>query len=240
MTELAYDLHIHSCLSPCADDDNTPNNIVNMARLNALDIIALTDHNTCKNCPAIMCAKDQLHLPLLVLPGMELCTSEEIHVVCLFESLERAMAFDEYVDSRSMKILNRPEKFGNQLILNALDEPIGFEEHLLVTATAISIADVSDLMIHFGGAAFPAHIDRTSYSLLSSLGSFPAEYGFAAAEIADMGRYDGLRATHPILSQLRIVSNSDAHHLWDIAEGEQVMPVAERSAEAVLAYLAGR
>ena len=95
MTSYPYDLHIHSCLSPCGDDDMTPNNLVGMAALSGCQVIAVTDHNSCKNAGAVMRAGEEAGL--LVLPGMELCTAEEAHVVCLFETLEGAMAFDGYV-----------------------------------------------------------------------------------------------------------------------------------------------
>ena len=91
----SYDLHMHSCLSPCGDIDMTPNNLVNMAMLQGLDLIALTDHNTARNCPAALKVAEEL--PITVLPGLELNTCEEIHVVFVFPTLERAMACDAYV-----------------------------------------------------------------------------------------------------------------------------------------------
>ena len=103
MPELNYDLHIHSCLSPCGDDDMTPANIVGMAVIKGLDLIAVTDHNSCKNCPAVLTMADAYGLTAL--PGMELTTSEEVHVVCLFADLKDALAFDEYVYSRLMPTL---------------------------------------------------------------------------------------------------------------------------------------
>ena len=106
-----YDLHNHSCLSPCADNDNTPNNIVGMAYLCGLKIMALTDHNTAKNCPAFFEAAARYGI--IPIAGMELTTSEDIHAVCLFPDLPSAMRFDEYIDSHRIKIKNRPEFFGN-------------------------------------------------------------------------------------------------------------------------------
>ena len=108
MKKYYYDLHIHSCLSPCGDEDNTPGNIVGMAKLCGLNILALTDHNSCKNCPAFFeAAKRHGIIPIA---GMELTTSEDIHVVCLFEHLKDALAFDEYVDSRRNKIKNKMKR----------------------------------------------------------------------------------------------------------------------------------
>ena len=93
MQELFYDLHLHSCLSPCGDDESTPGNIVGMSVVKGLQVIALTDHNTCKNCPAFL--KIAADFGITAIPGMELTTAEEVHVVCLFPTLEDAMAFEK-------------------------------------------------------------------------------------------------------------------------------------------------
>ena len=114
MPELAYDLHIHSCLSPCGDDDMTPANIVGMAKVIGLDLIALTDHSSCKNCPAFAAAAAAYGMNVLF--GMELTTAEEVHVLCYFPTLNDAMAFDAYVYGQLPDIPNTPALFGNQLI----------------------------------------------------------------------------------------------------------------------------
>ena len=125
MEKVTYDLHTHSALSPCGDNDMTVNNMVNMAVLNGIRYLAVTDHNSCKNCPAAMKVAEAL--PITVIPGMELCTSEEVHVVCLFPTLESAMDFDKVVHDALPPIQNRPEIFGEQRVLNELDEPVGAE-----------------------------------------------------------------------------------------------------------------
>ena len=112
MPDLSYDLHIHSCLSPCGDDDMTPANIVGMAMIKGLDLIAVTDHNSCKNCPAVLTMAEAYGLTAL--PGMELTTSEEVHVVCLFADLKDALAFDEYVYSHLMAVPNNEKIFGKR------------------------------------------------------------------------------------------------------------------------------
>ena len=116
MTDLYYDLHIHSCLSPCGDNDMTPANIAGMAHVKGLDIIALTDHNACRNAPYVMKAAQAYGIT--VIPGMELTTSEEAHVVCLFPDIEAALAFDAFVYERLQKVENRKDIFGDQLIMN--------------------------------------------------------------------------------------------------------------------------
>ena len=117
-----YDLHMHSCLSPCGDVDMTPNNIVGMSKLLGLDVIALTDHNSVLNCEAVM--KLGAQNDLLIIPGMELTTMEEIHVVCLFPTIEKALLFNDYVREHQMQIKNRADIYGRQIIMDENDEEI--------------------------------------------------------------------------------------------------------------------
>ena len=183
MNKYFYDLHIHSCLSPCGDDDMTPNNIAGMAALNGLNIVALTDHNSCKNCPAFFeaCKKHGL----IAIAGMELSSAEDIHFVCLFPELDQAMAFDKEVAKHLPDIKNRADIFGNQLILDGNDEQIGIEEKLLITATDLWAADAIALARRFGAHVRPAHIDRSSNGIISILGDVPTEYGFNFVEFND-------------------------------------------------------
>ena len=133
--ELSYDLHIHSCLSPCGDDDMTPGNIVGMSAIKGLDVIAVTDHNSCRNCPAVMKLAKQYGV--LAIPGMELTTVEEVHAVCLFPELSAAMEFDRFVYEKLMKFPNREEIFGKQQIMNEEDICIGTEPNLLINSRAV-------------------------------------------------------------------------------------------------------
>lgn len=216
MNRLSYDLHIHSCLSPCADDDMTPINIVNMAVLKKLDVIALTDHNSCKNCPAIIEAAKKTDLT--VIPGMELCTSEEVHILCLFETLEDAMAFDDYVSMHSQQFPNNVLIFGKQLIFGNNDELTGIEKNLLLNATDISFNDVYSLVHRYNGIIIPAHIDKKSNSVLSNLGFIPPDSKFTCAEIKDTSKLDSLIQSNPYLENCIIITDSDAHSLECINE----------------------
>ena len=230
-----YDLHLHSCLSPCGDMDMTPNNITGMAAILGLDVIALTDHNTSLNCEATIEAGKRNGV--LVIPGMELTTSEDIHAVCLFPTLERALDWSEYVDNHRIKVKNRPEIYGRQVIMNSLDEEIGETEHLLLPATEISIMNAHDLVGDFGGICYPAHIDRDSYSILSVLGEIDESCGFTVAELADKTKLDPLKKLHPILGGMKIVTNSDAHYLESMLDAENRLELPELSAEAVISFL---
>lgn len=209
--KIAYDFHIHSCLSPCGDKDMTPQNIANMAKIMGYNAIALTDHNTCGNCEAIM--KVGAEIGLTVIPGMELCSSEEVHLVCLFPELEMAKRFSDYVYSTLPPVKNKPSVFGEQLYMNENDEIVGSEERLLITASSISCAKAVSIVESYGGICYPAHIDRSSFSILSNLGMIDESFGFRCAEIYDISKESELKEKHPYLKQLQIISDSDAHYL---------------------------
>ena len=233
-----YDLHLHSCLSPCGDMDMTPNNLVNMAKLLGLDVIALTDHNTSLNCEAAMKVGEEVGV--LVIPGMELTTNEDIHAVCLFPTLEKALKWNAYVDENRIKIKNKVHIYGRQVIMDENDAETGEIEHLLIPATNISIMNVHKLVCDFGGVCFPAHIDRDSLSILSVLGEIDESCGFTTAELADKSKLPTLRVLHPILDTLKIVTDSDAHYLENMREAENYMELPELTRESVLSYLDGK
>ena len=237
MISLSYDLHLHSCLSPCGDDDMTPANIAGMAAVKGLDVIALTDHNSCRNCPALLAAAGAFGV--LAVPGMELTTREEVHVVCLFAELEGAMAFDRYVYERLLPIPNREEIFGKQQIYDEEDRICAVEPLLLISAADISFDEAGELAGRFGGVMFPAHIDKGSNSLLANLGFIPPDSSFRTAELSDMRRLHDLRRQHPYLEGCRILCSSDAHYLEQIHEPELRLAVRERSAAAVVEALGG-
>ena len=211
MAEYTYELHLHSCLSPCGEDTMTPNNIAGMAMLNGVNIAALTDHNTSRNCPAFFeaCAR----VGVIPVAGMELTTAEDIHMVCLFPTLEEAMAFDEVIATHRMHIKNRPEIFGEQQILDGDDQLIGIEEDLLIPAIDLDLDDAASLAVSMGGACFPAHIDKTSNGMISILGDFPPRPTFYAAELHDMANLTEYRERFPQLAHMTVVQNSDAHSL---------------------------
>ncbi len=217
MRSYYYDLHLHSCLSPCGDNDSTPNNIAGMAALCELEIIALTDHNTVKNCPAFFTACERYGL--IPVAGMELTSSEDIHVVCLFETLDSALAFGEELDRHRVLIKNRPDIFGEQLITDGEDEVIGTEEHLLTNATDLSVEDVPELVARFGGVCYPAHIDRDMGGIVAILGTLPDEPHFNCVEIRDRDRIAEYTERFALTDKLVIVS-SDAHYLTGIRDAE--------------------
>lgn len=216
MKKYYYDFHIHSCLSPCADDDMTPNNIAGTAVLAGLEAVALTDHNSSKNCPAFFEAAKRYGL--IPIAGMELTTAEDIHIVCLFPELDGAMKFDAYVSKHRMKVSNRTDIFGEQLIMNGEDEIIGREDYFLPAASEITVDDAPNIVSLFGGICYPAHIDREANGIIATLGTFPENTGFRNAEFYDHGKEEEYLSKYSALAEKRLLVSSDAHNLWNIRD----------------------
>ncbi len=210
----------------------TPNNIAGMGSLNGLNIMALTDHNTCANCPPFFKACKKYGI--IPIAGMELTTAEDIHLVCLFEELEAAMDFSSVIHDRIMNIKNRPDIFGNQLILDENDEVIGEEERLLISATDLDIESAVNFVRSHGGVCYPAHIDRESNGIIAVLGGIPPEYEFSTVEYNDAGNAEGIRKMHEVARNARTVCSSDAHHLWDINEADSFFDIEDEPYSSAL------
>lgn len=228
--KLSYDFHIHSCLSPCGDNDMTPNNIVNMAALLGLDMIAVSDHNSCKNLPAVFEAAKAAD-GLLVVPAMEACTNEEVHMLCLFRTLDDALAFDREIYPFLPEFPNDPAVFGDQLILNGQDEMIGREPKLLINALSIGIEALCRIAASHGGIALPAHANKPANSIIANLGFIPEEYHFSAIELNPPDE------SVPFAG--RRITDSDAHYLEHIHEPVNELELPEKSACAVVDWLLG-
>ena len=232
MTPYYYDLHIHSALSPCADNDMTPNNIAGMAAIKGLQILALTDHNSAKNCPAFFEACRQQGI--IAVAGMELSTAEDIHLVCLFRELDDAMRFDAEIEKHLMPIKNRPEIFGEQYIMDGDDEIVGELDTLLISATDLPIDEAIALAKEFGAHVHPAHIDRESNGIVAILGDIPQEYGFCTFELRDRTSLERLAPVVEELNADNMLICSDAHHLWDISEAENSLLIDDEPYSSAL------
>ncbi len=243
MNAYKYDLHIHSCLSPCADDDMTPANIAGMAAVQGLGLVALTDHNTCKNCPAFF--HHARRYGIVPVAGMELTTAEDIHVICLFPTLEAALRFDSLVEEKLMKIKNRPEIFGNQYIMDEEDEIAGEAPYLLINATELDLESAYKACTSLGGVCYPAHIDRDSGGMIAILGAFPEEPVYSAYELNFGDKREEYTGRFPELRDKHYIVSSDAHNLWSISEGENSLLLDDepyssaRVREALISYLKG-
>lgn len=224
---IKYDLHIHSALSPCADDNMTPSNIVGFAKLQGLDAIAIADHNAIANVKVAMDVGDAFDV--VVVPAMELQTAEDIHVLCLFESLENLQSF--YNSINFADIQNRAEIFGEQLILDEDDNILGQESRMLLVASGVSVEEVVSLAKQHNGIAVAAHIDREENGMVAILGTVTED--FSVVEIS-------ATATKQIqcyTTGRKVITNSDAHTLEDIGVADGELEVVERSAKGILQAL---
>ena len=163
METLFCDLHIHSCLSPCGSDDMTPSNICGMAMLKGLNMIAVTDHNTARNLPAVKACADAYGL--LLIPGMEITTREEVHLLGYFPTVDTALSFSEFLRGHMPNKKNKPSFFGNQLVMDEDDNVIAEEDELLIGAADLPLSELVKLIRETEGVPVPAHINRGSNGL---------------------------------------------------------------------------
>jgi len=240
MIPVYYDLHIHSALSPCADNDMTPNDIVGMALLNGLDLIAITDHNSFANSKAVMNVASVANKSkeLIVLPGIEVSTVEEVHVLCLFSDIVSAQSFETRLSPHFSTIPNRIDIFGNQTLYNESDHAIGEVERMLIAPTSISFDDLYHLTNNHDGAFIPAHIDRDSFSVISNLGFLPPHLNINTVEVSSRAFESGFDTQSVNIStDINVIYSSDAHQLWSISERNHYITLPELSAKAVIDIL---
>ncbi len=226
-----YDFHIHSCLSPCGDIDMTPNNIVNMSVIKGLDAIAVTDHNCGENLPALYeCAKGKLTL----LFGMEVESCEEVHMVCLFATYNDCKKMQDRILEDKNHIKNDADIFGEQIIMDENDNIVGSVDELLVSATNLSVYDVVSAAHEYGGVCIAAHVDKSSYSILSNLGFIPDDLEIDCIEVSKNKDYDELLREWEYLGKYKSVFSSDAHYLMDISEKINYIDVDSLDAHSII------
>ncbi|MFP4662281.1 MAG: PHP domain-containing protein [Halanaerobiales bacterium] len=208
------DFHIHSCLSPCADILMTPGNIIEKALKKGLDIIAITDHNSAGNVEVSL--ELARRTELIVIPGMEVASIEEIHLLCLFDELEQVLSWQERVYWSLPDRENDEEFFGYQLLTDINDEYIAKEKRLLAAATDMSVNDIVKEVKNLGGIVIPSHIDRKYNSIISNLGFVPPELDFQVLEVSRNGDIEKLKEQYGFLENYSMIYNSDSHYLKDI------------------------
>ena len=195
----------------------TPANICGMAHIKGLDAIAVTDHNTARNLPYVKEAAD--YYGLILLPGMEITTKEEVHLLGYFRDVETAVEVGEIFSGHLPPMKNKPDFFGNQFVMNTDDEVMAVEERLLIGATDLDLAECTKIIREHGGAAVPAHINR-GHGLLVNLGLFPEEPDFPVVEVRPE-----LPVNEKLITGKKRLWSSDAHHLGDILEAVSDLPV---------------
>jgi hypothetical protein len=205
----AADLHVHTCLSPCADEEMSPQNIVRTAVEGKLDIIAVADHNSGKNARAVMEAAADL--PLTVIAGMEVQSREEVHLLSFFGSLESLIEWDSFIYEYLPDVRNDPAVFGYQPIVDTEGYVLRFEEKLLINSLDLSLEKVVKGVADRDGICIPAHVDRESFSIIGQLGYIPPGLPIAAVEVTGIQGGKGPEG-------YEVVTASDAHFLREIGQ----------------------
>jgi PHP family Zn ribbon phosphoesterase len=200
----AADLHVHTCLSPCADEEMSPSNIVRTALEASMDIIAVTDHNSGKNARAVMAAADDL--PLTVIAGMEVQSREEVHLLSFFGSVEILEEWDAFIYEHLPDVRSDPDVFGYQPIVDKEGYVLRFEEKLLINSLDLSLEEVVRGVADRDGICIPAHVDREAFSIIGQLGYIPPGLPIAAVEITGDQR-------DMVPEGYEVVTASDAHFL---------------------------
>lgn len=229
------DLHVHTVVSPCAAIEMIPPLIVQAALDRGINLIAITDHNSSANVAAVQQAAQGTDLT--VLPGMELQTREEVHLLCLFDTLEQMASWQEVVDAHLPELENNIEYFGEQFVVDETGEFIRRETRLLLTSANISLEAAVTGVIKLGGIAIPAHVNRTAFSLLANLGFVPPGVPFAALEISRHLTLAQARDKFPQLKQFALLQNGDAHHLHEFLGFNHCRLAAPTISELQLALL---
>ncbi|MFA6075093.1 MAG: PHP domain-containing protein [Negativicutes bacterium] len=234
MKQYIADLHVHTLLSPCAEVEMTPHNIIAHAAANKVDMIAITDHNSCDNLAAAI--QVAAEYGVVVIPGMELETKEEIHVVALFAKMRQLIKFETFVDSRRSGVMNVPEKFGPQFVVTADDELIREKPEMLICPVNIPIAEAVAKIHELEGIAIAAHIDRPANGILSILGFIPPDLPLDAVEVSKRIKLIDAIKKFKFIKQ-SFVTSSDAHIIEDfVTGGKTKLLLAEPTfAELVLA-----
>lgn len=211
------DFHVHSVLSPCAEVEMTPRNIIWHAVQTGVDIIAITDHNACDNVVAALEAAKETNVTII--PGMEVETREEVHVLALFSKMRQLKAWEKYVEKHRSGRLNDEKRFGAQFVVDADDELISVKPDMLLGSLTCSIADVCAEVTALDGICIASHVDRPMYSLLSQLGFIPENVKLAAVEVSKLTEPDVAVGRFPAIGSLPIITSSDAHTMDDFIHG---------------------
>ncbi len=228
------DLHIHTVLSGCAEIEMIPSLILREAERKGLNLIAITDHNACHNTEAVMKAAAGTNIH--VFPGMELQSKEEVHLLCLFDTVEPCRKWQEKVFQKLPSLVNKEELFGPQYVVDAAGDWLWTEERLLATSADMTLEEIADQVVSLGGVVIPAHVDRPSFSLLSNLGLIPETLSVKALEVTPHFEQQRDFRQWPQLKNWCLIVNGDAHRLHEIQNRTQFKMAQPEIKEMVLAF----
>ncbi len=209
------DMHIHTCLSPCGDWGMSPKAIARKSRQMGMDIIAVCDHNTAENAGSAIRAGQ--NYGITVLPGMEICSKEEVHVLAIFETVDRALAMQAFVYDH-LPGKNSPNLWGDQIVVDENDEVVDENSRLLIGATSLSLYEVVDKVNYFNGLCIASHIDRPAFGIISNLGFIPEDLRFSALEVSWRISMREAAGLIPDIAGFPCITSSDAHYIEDVGK----------------------
>jgi len=236
LKEFRADLHIHTCLSPCGDLKMSPRGVVKEAAGKGIDLIAICDHNSSENVEAFI--KASQGKGVTVLPGMEVTSKEEVHIVALFDSIEDATELQALVHE-NLEGENDEKVFGMQVVVNSDGEVLGFNKKLLIGATTLSIEKIVDAIHSFNGLAIAAHIDREGFGIIGQLGFIPPGLELDALEISPRLSFEEAGVRFGEYHEYPLLCSSDAHYLDDIGKGTTTFLLEEASLKEIRMALKG-
>jgi PHP family Zn ribbon phosphoesterase len=230
LREFKTDLHIHTCLSPCGDWEMSPRNIIQRSLDASLELIAICDHNTSENAGAVM--REGRRRGINVLPGLEICSKEEVHILAIFGELEHALAMQEWVYA-GLSGENQPEVFGYQIVANEDSEVLGENPRLLIGATRLGLADIVRQTHALSGLSVSAHVDRPANGIINQLGFIPPELAIDGVEVSRHIALSNARQALPEIGSRPCITSSDAHFLRDIGRAHTVLRMATATIEEI-------
>lgn len=215
-----YDLHIHSALSPCGDDTMTINNIFNMSYIKGLELIAITDHNSLKQQYYLekIIKHDILKGKIDYVHGVELQSSEEIHLLAYFKKGSNLNVIQEWIDKHLIKVKNQSDYYGNQYIYNEFDEVIGIEDNLLISSLDLNVYQIVKKVHEFNGVVILAHVMAKRYGIYEVYHGIPDDLNYDGIEVESIKQLNELKQLCKHLKDDYVFFNSDAHNLESISE----------------------
>jgi PHP family Zn ribbon phosphoesterase len=221
MRQFVADLHVHTLLSPCAEVEMTPHNIIMHAAKHKIDIVAITDHNACDNVVAALVAAKGTGVK--VIPGMEVESKEEVHLVVLFEKIRQLKDWEQFTKQHMSGRSNDAERFGAQFIVDAEDNFVAEKTELLLASLTAGVAEISEQVKNIGGICIASHIDRPTYSIISQLGFIPPDVDLAAVEVSRRMSIAHAPQRIPAIGRLPVITASDAHVMSDFVDGPKTI-----------------
>ncbi|MCP4578627.1 MAG: PHP domain-containing protein [Deltaproteobacteria bacterium] len=219
-------MHLHTCLSPCADWEMSPSKIIRQCKKKGLDIIAVCDHNSAENALAVMEAGKENGI--WVLPGMEICSKEEVHILSVFEKIGHAFEMQAFVYEH-LEGCNQPEIWGHQVVADKNDEVMAENSRLLIGAADLTLNEIVDKTHSLNGLSIASHIDRPSYSIMSQVGFIPPDLDLDGVEVSFPHSPEEIHEHISHLKNMTCITSSDAHFPGDIGKTKTLFSLAEAS-----------